>query len=1157
MESSAKPIDTMVPEDRIDTSTRTKSTKAYSDTDTAETYTTRSTTRSSDYSTRPSAAGGGALVPLNFSRIELVGRSKERATLLETFERIRAEKNSAPEIVLVRGESGCGKSALVQSIEGEVESKGGFFASGKYGQFDASQRYLGGLVDAVTELAYLVAESKFAGDIRERIKEALSAGEISALARIMPCVRLVITGASEGPNASLISSSCDHQSGLTTDEHAFHNFCVLFRSFLDAISKPSHPIVLHLDDLQWTDDASKRLLETLASSCSKLSNVLLIGTVRQDDKDTYDLPPRQEGLAIATISLNVLKEEDINMMVAAATERRPEDTKMLTSTVFRKTMGNPFFCLQYLEMLHREGFLRFSWTLTTWEWDIEEIQSRTNVSENVVEVLIGKISAQPREVQILLMVASMLGFDFDPDILYGLMTSNAILDVLGEDSKWGETSELFRLAHDIEAGEDADLEVRKKSRQNMMFTGLLKKATGAGLLDEPPAHNTKYKFSHDRVRHSVHLMSPRGTLGANLGYVIGEALLHLSQSFPAEEWMLFASVDLMLTKRSMLKKRSAYKNHQGDVSDEANQMANLCLQAARRASNQSIFISAANYADQGIALIPPVRRWKDHYDLCAELFQLSAEMHYSYGNFEKSKVSVSEIITNSRCLIELTRAYSLSIATKGAQCDLKGGLREGAFLLKELGFKVPAKPNLLQVNWFMLKGMRMLKKRTASDLLELPLMTDPVLIETTKVLHKLSVYDWRAGETNLLVIHTVIMLQLTLEHGIGSFGPYAFSLWGACLAHGGLFEEACEYGHLTLELLKRRPETQECYASSVKVVHLIFYHLKKPLYDSLRAMLDAYEIAKKCGNIEIAAYCLQAHAMFGVVVGMALDDLIFEMQGYCDFCHEFNQEAVLMEILPFLQLSMNLMGRSENPVVLSGEAMREEEFLHRLDVMNEGSVAKIMMTYAKIMLLYLFGELHLADAERRKVTQKRDTISTYYMKYLNYFFSAMTCLGLAHKERKRYYRRQAKFYVDKLREYAALGSVNSVPLLKLVEAEQKSLNPRNSDAEKDYQAAISMAGRCGYRLVKAMACERAGAYMLDRDRASAAHYLQDAVEELTEYGAFGKVQQMKEKYKGIIQRTSKRESELLSNARISSNTLRPFVVEKWNVRSSIPSALEN
>jgi predicted ATPase len=1126
----------------------TKSAKAFSETNTAETYASWSTARSSEFGaassrTHGSAAKGAALIPLNFSRVKLVGRSKEREILLQTFGRVRAENDSPSEIVLLRGESGCGKSSLVQSIEAEVESKGGFFASGKYGQFDASQRYLGGLIDAMTELSYLVAESQFVGDIRVRIKGALAEEEISALAKTMPCVRLIIAATSEGQDASLVSSSPDHQSALTTDEHAFHNFSVLFRSFLDAVSTPSHPVVFNLDDLQWTDDGSKRLIEILASS-SKLSNVLLIGTVRQDDKYTYDLLPRQEGLAISTIPLNALKEEDINTMVAALTERDPEDTKMLTSIVSRKTMGNPYFCLQYLDMLHREGFLKFSWTSNHWEWDNEEIQSRTNVSENVVEILIAKISAQPKEVQLLLMLASMLGFDFDPDVVYGLLTSAAVLDVLREDAKWGETAELFRL------GPGAP----EKSHENVDCTALLKKATSAGLLDEPPSHNNKYKFSHDRVRHSALLISPKGGLGDNLGYVIGKALLDLSESFPAEEWMLFTSVDLMLKKRGMLKKRNVHKEgRRGDFSDDAKQMANLCLHAARLASNQSIFISAANYADQGIALIPPARRWKDHYDLCSELFQLSAEMHYSYGDFEKGKASVSEIIANARSLIERSRAYSLSIAIKGAQCDLKGGLREGGFLLKELGFKFPSKPNILQVNWFMLKGMRMLKKFSPTDLLELPRMTDPSLIEATKVLHKLSVYDWRAGETNLLVIHTVIMLQLTLEHGIGPYGPYAFSLWGACLAHGGLFDEACEYGNLTLEILKRRPETQECFASSVKVVHLIFYHLKKPLFNSLGAMLEAYETAKKCGNIEIAAYCLQAHAMFGVVVGMALDDLTTEMEGYCDFCREFNQEAVLMEILPFLQLSMNLMGGSENPVVLSGEAMREDEFLHRLEVMNEGSVAKIMMTYAKIMLLYLFGELELADVERRKITPTRDAISTYYMKYLNYFFSAMICLGLAHKGRKRYYKRQAKFYVDKLREYAALGSVNSVPLLKLVEAERKSLDPKNKDAEKDFQTAISMAGRCGYRLVKAMACERAGEYLLDRDRARAADYLQDAVEELTEYRAFGKVQQMKEKYRGIIQ-TTQRESELLQNNRVSS-TLRPFVVEKWNVRSSTASAV--
>ena len=380
---------------------------------------------------------------------------------------------------------------------------------------------------------------------------------------------------------------------------------------------------------------------------------------------------------------------------------------------------------------------------------------------------------------------------------------------------------------------------------------------------------------------------------------------------------------------------------------------------------------------------------------------------------------------------------------------------------------------------------------------------------------------------------------------MGAFGSYGLSLFGAMLSHFDKFEEAVEYSSLALDLAEN-PSFQEAAPGTIKVVYLCVYAVQKPLIDGLDAMLRAYEIAKSRGDIEIAAYCLQGHAMFGLAVGMPLENLEKEMIGYCDFCREFRQEAVLMEILPFLQLTMNLLGKSENPLLLSGAGMKEDEFVARIGYMKEGLGSIVMMIYARVLLLFLLDGMDLADTERRKVTPKGDFIGAYFMKLLNYAFSALICISQARRKvrQARWFKREATGYMKALKKYAIFGSGNLVPLLTLIQAEMASLDgEKSNDALRDYDLAISMAGRSGFRHGKAIACEKAGEHMLRvGDTVRATDYLQQSAREFAEYQAYEKLRQMSHKYKGIVEIDS---SAMSSSNSGSSRRLQPHIVEPW------------
>jgi predicted ATPase len=1053
--------------------------------------------------TAPTASSSGvvsrtdsSLLPaLNFSNLTLVGRSKEQTILQKAYERVCKPKASS-EIVLVRGASGEGKSALIQS---SLEKQAEIFIAGKNFQFE--ERPYGAIVDAMTELCYLIESNPKREAYQKSIREHLSLDECSSLAKLIPSFQIIVP--------AVLKQQAD-TSSIPKNEYAFHCIQVLLRTLLTVVCSMT-PVVMFLDDLQWSDAASQKVISSLAAD-SCLTNLLLVGAIRDgDDDQEFKLSLDSTAHSVMDITLGPLDEASVNEIVARVTEQRQEQTTDLSAVILAKTGGNAYFVIQYLEMLYQQGLLVFSFGSSRWEWDVQAIQNSTNVSDNVVQLLIQKISDLPKGVHVILMIAATLGFRFDVDILGTILESKDFNRTL---------SEIPSLADVSFSPRDSD------SNPERSIEHLLGLAVTSDLVEKLTLRQ-QFKFSHDRVQQSVLEMFPDREEGAQLRASLGEVILKLSRSDGSEEWMLLTAVDL-LTK------------HPDRNSHGAEELAQLCLEVARVAHKRSAFQSAAEYAVRGLGILNTNDPWRTHFDLCLELSQMKCVSQYSYGEIDGAMESADELLRNTKQLNDKLRAYSVRVAILGARKELHAALMESMAVLQLLGLKLPRNPTNFHIRRAAARVKRLLGGRKAKDLVNLPHMTDPYMIEATRLLANMSTYSWRSGADKMLFHQVYVIMELTLTAGLGPFGPMSLALYGCLLADSGELDEAFYYGEVALKLAQH-PAYKEGRAHTLKVVHLITYHIKKPAAESLPAMLKAFTIAKEIGNVEIAGYCLQAHGMFGVVVGMTLQNLEMEFRSHCQFCREFHLDHVLSELLPFYQLTLNLMGQSENPLVLSGSGMVEEDFVSDILASKEGSAALLMLVYARMIVLYLFGELKLADIERRKLNPQKDIVGTYFMKYVCYFFGGMICLGLARNGSKRH-RKHAQGYFKALKALVKAGCMTFVPMLKLLEAEQLALDDRTGDTEKVYQTAISMSSRSGSRLVKAIACERAGEYMILCGQVEPGkEYLEKAVAEYTEYGAYVKVAQVERKYQGQITFTVEAASKSTSSSK-----LQAYIVEKWD-----------
>ncbi|MCP3711493.1 AAA family ATPase [Paraburkholderia sp. CNPSo 3274] len=327
----------------------------------------------------------------------LYGRSNEVATLLASFDRI--VKNGAPELVLVSGYSGIGKSAVVNELHTVLVPPRGLFAAGKFDQYKRDIPYAT-LAQAFQSLVRPLLgkrEVELSG-WRDAFLEALEPNA-RLMVDLVPELKLII---GEPPPVPLLAP-----------QDAQRRFQLVFQRFIGVFARADHPLALFLDDLQWLDPATLDLLEDLLTR-SDLQHLMLIGAYR-DNEVSPDHPLKRKleaikasGGKVTQIALAPLRQAHLRQWLADALRCEPAHAAPLAELVHQKTGGNPFFAIQFLSSLADEGMLLFDHDAGRWCWNLERIHAK-GYTDNVVDLMVDKLTRLPRETQHALQQLACLG----------------------------------------------------------------------------------------------------------------------------------------------------------------------------------------------------------------------------------------------------------------------------------------------------------------------------------------------------------------------------------------------------------------------------------------------------------------------------------------------------------------------------------------------------------------------------------------------------------------------------------------------------------------------------------------------------------------------------------------------------------------------------
>jgi predicted ATPase len=336
---------------------------------------------------------------------KLYGRENEAVALFASFERV--VNTGKPEIALVSGYSGIGKTSVVMALHKPIVRERGFFLSGK---FDQHKR----------NIPYVTISQAFRDLVRQILTERTSQIQLWRK-RILDAL---------GLNAQLVVDIVPQLEELIGKQppvpelpinQASTRFNTVFRSFLGVFAKREHPVVLFLDDLQYADFASLALLSDVITH-PETRHVLVLGAYR--DNEVSPSHPAimtlgeitKNGVVPKSIVLKPLEIEHLTQLVADTFRFEPENARPLAGLLHKKTGGNPFFANQFLAELHHENLVRFDVDNSSWQWNIAEIETK-EFTDDVVELMASKLRRLPGETQAALQLAACIGNEFDVEML--------------------------------------------------------------------------------------------------------------------------------------------------------------------------------------------------------------------------------------------------------------------------------------------------------------------------------------------------------------------------------------------------------------------------------------------------------------------------------------------------------------------------------------------------------------------------------------------------------------------------------------------------------------------------------------------------------------------------------------------------------------------
>ncbi|MEZ2303585.1 MAG: AAA family ATPase [Microcoleus sp.] len=1014
---------------------------------------------------------------------KLYGRENQVNQILTAFERVGAGSpaslppnrntqktaHSQSELMLVSGYSGIGKSAVVNEVSKPITRSKGYFISGKFDQFKRNIPYAS-LIQAFNSLLrQLLTENAVAIETwRTKILTALGT-DGKVIADVIPELELIVGKQPNVPELGRVESQ--------------NRFNRVFKEFIRVFAQKEHPLVIFLDDLQWADSATLKLMQTLITDPDQQS-LLLIGAYRDNEvSPTHPLIQTVEeiektGTVVNNIVLTPLNLENVTELVADTLNNGTEKINNLAELICNKTGGNPFFLTQLLQALYQENLLKFEFNSSGecqggWHWSLDEIQAIGITDKSVVELVASRLKKLPVTTQEMLKLAACVGDKFALDVL----------SLVSEESANATATELYSA---LQAG--LILPLSDAYRIPLVF----EKSESINLkLD---TSRVSYKFLHDRVQQAAYSLIPENQKQST-HLKIGQLLL---QNTPPEklEENIFDIVNQLNIGIDMISQLV-----------EKIDLAKLNLTAGRKAKAANAYEAAVRYLRVAMELLP-ADCWQSQYELALAIYESTAEAEYLNGNFKQAEILAEVVLRSAKNQLDLVKMYQLKILFYQAQSLMLKAVETGLEMLTMLGISLLDNQNIAVP-----------KLPRIEELENLPIMTDPYQLAAMEILTALypPAYIAKPEIVSSLVL---TMVNLCIDHGHSALATFPYTLYGMMLCGiKGDIEAGYYSGLIALKLLEQFNASQQ----KAKVYVMFNGHIriwKEPTWNTLDSFLEGMKFGVQTGDLEWAIYNCMHYVSNLFLVGKSLEYVEYKQAVYMQFLLTNKHDFAIGYAEIWQVIASSLRSQTAENVRLVSSGLDENAVMSSWQ--KDNNRMSLFAAYvAKLMLLYLFKDDAGAVASGKLAVEYADgAIGLITVGVHNFYYSLALLAHYPDSDNQEQYLAIVNSNQQILKKWAYHAPMNYQHKYELVEAEKARLLRDQLAAMDYYDLAIKGAAKNGYIQDEALAYELAGEfYQYLGKQIIAQAYLTKAYYGYIRWGALAKVKHLESIHPFLLTQT--------------------------------------